>query len=167
MWFSGHFDTFKNLSLLPVCSYQGCSSYSEKTRAPQTEAKNSWYKSVSSSRWYLHSAEGWSTRTVICLLDSVSPCWKQSMLEPTVRLCCHSQSWGLVLKGSRGRTAPLAPRGEGQTHHAGSGEAGRDITQMERRNLDILVEGKTDGQVSLLLSLLPLSVPRNRQLKTF
>lgn len=86
------------------------------------------------------------------------------MLEPAVRLCCHSQGWELVLKG---RTAPLAPCGEGPTHQAGSGEAGRDITHTERRNMDILVEDKTEGQVPLLLSLLPLSASHNRQLKTF
>lgn len=71
--------------------------------------------------------------------------------------CCEAllpqPGWELVLKGSRGRTAPLAPCGEGPTQHAGSGEAGRDTTQMERRNLDILVEDKTEGQVPLLLSL--------------
>lgn len=89
------------------------------------------------------------------------------MLEPTVRLCCHSQEWERVLKGSRGRTAPLVPCWEGATDRAGLGEDGRDITQMERRNLDILIEDKTDGQVPLLLSLLPLSAPHNRQQKTF
>lgn len=119
MWFSASLGTLillKNLSLLPVCSYQGCHSYSGKTRAHQTKAKNSWHRSVSSTRWYLHSAEGWNTRTVICLLDSsqsvleaihVGACREALLPQPGLGTCAKGQDstsgtmWGRTNSPSR------------------------------------------------------------------
>lgn len=92
------------------------------------------------------------------------------MLE-TIHVGAHCEALlpqpgvGTCAKGQQGQDSTSG--WEGATDRAGLGEDGRDITQMERRNLDILIEDKTDGQVPLLLSLLPLSAPHNRQQKTF